>query len=180
MNIVEDTKVCPLCAETIKSAARVCPWCQSRFDWSARLDLAWFMVIVIALVACIFVVLWNGLGIKSKFSGRSFSPDRSQLSVIRTSLDSLGVGSKSGLSGFVTNQGDHPWRVRELEVRFLGAGGELLDVVHPSIKDSSFVVQPGREHAFRIDLGVLAVTNPPGGLRVRVQVAEDGNYPSQD
>lgn len=80
------------------------------------------------------------------------------------------------MTGIVTNQGEYPWRVQELEVRFLGERGNMLDVSHPDVKDV-FVVQPHQENGFRVELGGLAFTNNNVTRQVRVQVATDGDRP---
>ena len=110
--------------------------------------------------------------------GRSFAPYREQLLVERTSLER--GQSKPGfwLGGYVTNTGDYPWRVRELEVRFLQGEENLVDVHHPKIPEA-FVVQPHQEQAFRVELGRLAFTNIGIVARVRVQTATDANFPSK-
>lgn len=84
--------------------------------------------------------------------------------------------SEYWLVGFVTNRGSSSWRVQELEVRFLNPEGSLLDVAHLAVHDA-FVVQPGREQAFRVDLGRLPPAVVEAVVQVRVQSATDGNLP---
>jgi hypothetical protein len=82
------------------------------------------------------------------------------------------------LGGFITNAGDYPWRVQELEVRFMEGEGKLVDVVHPEISEK-FVVQPHQEQAFRVGVGRLVFTNNGIVARVRVEAATDGNLPAK-
>jgi hypothetical protein len=108
--------------------------------------------------------------------GRSFAPYRAQLEVARTALDFDQTEHASWLTGYVANTGNHPWRVRELEVRLLQGETGLVDVPHSRIREP-FVVQPHQERAFRVGLGRLAFTNSAIAAKVRVQTATDGNLP---
>ena len=110
--------------------------------------------------------------------GRSFAGHRNDLVVLSTSLDRAGAKADNWLTGVVTNRSEYPWRVQELEVRFLDERGHLLDVRHPEVKDL-FVVQPRQEHGFRVELNTLAFTNNNITHQVRVQMATDGTRPSK-
>ena len=166
-----------MCAETIKAAARICPHCQSR---QSRFAL-WREEVSGAVVGAIFAAFAIGVFVwlfpeEPDVSGRSFARHRDDLLVSGSSL-SLAKG-KSGfwLTGYLTNRGEHPWRVHQLEVRFLDKRSNLLDVRHPESKEL-FVVQPRRDHAFRVDLGKLVFTNSDVTPIVRVHTATDGNQP---
>jgi hypothetical protein len=173
----EPTKVCPHCAETIKAAAKVCPFCRSKQGryvlWRQELLIALpsavLIITAITVIACFFPDE-GGTG------GRSFAGHRSDLVVLNTSLDRAGTKPNFWITGIVTNQGEYPWRVLELEVRFLDEHGNLLDVRHPDLKDS-FVIQSHQETGFRVELGGLAFTNNNITHQVRVQMATDGDRP---
>jgi hypothetical protein len=176
MNGASDTKACPMCAETIKAAARKCPFCQTRQGrW-----ILWHQDLVPALGALflmgisILFVLWL-LTEEARPGGRSFARHRADLSVARVALEQSKEGPEFWISGFASNSGASPWRVHELEVRFLDEQGRFFDVRHPSVKDP-FVVAPGCEHAFRVRLGTLAWTNAAAVTQVRVQAATDGRF----
>jgi len=173
----EPTKVCPHCAETIRAAAKICPFCRSKQGryvlWRQELLIAGPATILVILA--IAAIAWfapdeEGTG------GRSFTGHRWDLVVLSTSLNRTGTKPDFWMTGIVTNQGEHPWRVQELEVRFLDERGNLLDVSHPDVKDS-FVVQSHRENGFRVELGGLAFTNNNVTHQVRVQVVTDGDRP---
>jgi hypothetical protein len=173
----EQTKVCPLCAEAIKAAAKVCPFCRSKQGryvlWRQELLIAVpaAVLIIMAIVAISFVAPdEKGVG------GRSFARHQNDLSISNTSLDRPGIQPVFWMTGIVTNRGEYPWRVCGLEVRFLDEHGNMLDVSHPAIKDS-FVVQSRQEHGFRVELGRLAFTNNFVMRQVRVQIATDGDRP---
>jgi hypothetical protein len=173
----EPTKVCRFCAETIKTAAKVCPFCRSR-QWKYAL---WRQELLIGLPAVFLfgMAIWvlvqfapeeNGVG------GRSFAGHRNELVVLNTSLDRVGAKPSNWLTGIVTNRGEYPWRVHELEVRFLDERGSLLDVSHPNVEDL-FVIQPHQEHGFRVELKWLVFTNNNITHQVFVQMATDGDRP---
>ena len=177
----EQTKVCPLCAETIKVAAKICPFCrsrQSRFTVIKGELAGAFMVIVLLglLIAANSLLFPDDSDLASE---RDFVRHRNELRVVRTTLEVVGKQMQFWLSGFVTNNGDRPWRVHELEVQFLDSQGNLLDVQHRTFNQmNAFVVQPNSEHAFRIDLYNVSSSVTGVVQKVRVESATDGrkNY----
>ena len=175
VNSDQSVKVCPLCAEPIKAAAKVCPFCrapQTRLaHWRPYLGVGFSAFVMLAFVGLACVWLFPDV---FRSEGRSFAPYRAQLVVARTSLERDQRTPGSWLSGYITNTGNYPWRVQELEVRFMEGEGNLVDVSHPEISEK-FVVQPHQEQAFRVGLGRLVFTNTGIVARVRVQAATDGN-----
>jgi hypothetical protein len=179
MDDASQTKICNLCAESIKAAATVCPFCQARQgrypvwrEQGIQLVLAVAMVLVLGWVC--FVVLPDEV----HSGGRNFARHRAELRVLRTALERVKSKPEFWLTGYVTNGGGYPWRVQELEMRTLDAQGNLLDVQHPSISDP-FVVPPGAEGAFRVKLREVVFTNNGVVHQVRVQAARDGNLPAR-
>jgi hypothetical protein len=171
------TKVCLFCAETIKVAAKVCPFCRSKQSRYAlwRQELLIGGPAIVLIIMAIGVIAWFSPDEKG-VGGRNFAGHRSDLVVLSTSLDRTGTKPDIWLMGVVTNRGEYPWRIHELEVRFLDERGNLLDVSHPKVEDL-FVVQPRQEHGFRVELNRLAFTNNNVAHQVRVQMATDGNRP---
>ena len=169
-----DTKVCPQCAETIRAQAKLCPYCRSRQNgigvWRNEIAFGIIAVVwlVLALVTSELCFSWGA-------RGRDFGPHQGDLQVIRTRMERIGRTTNFTLTGYVTNQGDYAWRVEEFEVRFVDASGRLLDAEHPDNEDD-FVVQPKQEHAFRLNLYNVTITNSDTTETARVTAARDGNY----
>ena len=176
MGEVSQTKVCPLCAETIKAQAKLCPYCQThqgRFTlWREQLGqiLAALLLLALLGLAC----FWAFPDVPA--SGRNFARHRDELRVLRPALERAKKRREFWLAGYVTNAGNFPWRVHKLELRFLDAKGNLLDVRHAALSDT-FVVSPLGEAAFHVRLGELVFTNSDVVHQVRVQAATDGNLP---
>ena len=170
-----EIKVCPHCAETIKAAAKVCPYCQSRQSrftpWAQELAGA------IGVLSCFGIIIWT---VALAFTDKKlpdyskFSRHRNELDVVRVSVERTQNGQVFWVSGCVTNKGNIPWRVHELEVRFLDSHDNLLNVTHSEC-NSPFVVQPIHEAAFRVRLGELAYTNTAPKHVVLVHTASEGN-----
>ena len=179
MDSNQSAKVCPLCAEPIKSAAKVCPFCrapQTRLaHWLPYLGLGFSALVLLAFIGLACVWLFPDA---FRSEDRSFTPYRSQLVVARTSLERDPRKPEFWLSGYITNTGNYPWRVQELEVRFMEGEGNLVDVRHAEISEK-FVVQPHHEQAFRVGLENLVFTNSSIIARVRVHAATDGNRPAK-
>jgi len=177
MTSSSDTKVCPMCAETIKAAAKVCPFCrskQARFAlWQQELPIA---ATGLALAIMTIVVLTWMAPDEDGVGGRSFSGHRNDLVLLNTTLDRVASNGDFWLTGVITNRGQYPWRVHELEVRFVDQHGNLLDARHPGVKEL-FVVQPRQEHGFRVERGAVIFTNENVSHQVRVQTATDGDRP---
>jgi hypothetical protein len=170
----EPTKVCPFCAEYIKAAAKVCPHCQSKLVRYARLrqELGIAFGALILMGTFIALIAWTAPDDERK--GRSFAGHQADLRVERVSVKSVGESAGFQITGIVTNVGNYPWRVREIEVRFQARNGELIEVQHPQINEP-FVVQPAQEAAFCLPVYRLRPKAITAALEARVQDATDGN-----
>lgn len=170
-----ETKVCPTCAEAIKAAARRCPFCQSPTRrWPLTQQELGPLVVALVLGA---LLIGSGIWLDSKFSsphGHSFHPHRAQVEVTRLALDDVGGQQRYAVMGFVTNRSTHPWRVREIELRFQSPDGTLLDARNLTLPDLP-VVRPANEAAFRVALGRLPETLAKTTLKARVYHATDGD-----
>ena len=171
--------MCPLCAEPIRAAAKVCPFCRApqtrRAHWRSYLGLVFSVILLLVSVGLACIWLFPEA---FRSEGRSFTPYRAQLVIARTSLERDQRKPEFWLSGYITNTGNYPWRVQDLEVRFMEGESRLMDVRHPEISEK-FVVQPHQEQAFQVGLGRLVFTNSGIVLKVRVHAATDGNLPAK-
>lgn len=143
-----------------------------------REELAVAVPLMFLLATLIGVSVWLER-LLSWDRGRPFAPHRQELAVESAHLEGPNHGGRYFLLGFITNSGAHPWRVERLEVRFLNPDGGLLDVLKPEVREP-FVVQPGREVAFRVELGTLPDAVRAAAFEARVQSARDGNLPPKD
>jgi hypothetical protein len=177
------TKVCPLCAETIKVAAKVCPYCRTRQTRFALLKgeiRGFFTVLAVLVVGGLILDRVFFLDKSEQKANLAFVQHKHDLTVGHTEWVAAEKENAYWLTGFVTNQGAFSWRVHELEVRIMDAQTNMLDVQHVELgKDENFVIQPGQDHAFKIQFETpLLDTN--SSLAVYVKRATDGrkNYDS--
>jgi hypothetical protein len=169
-----ESKVCPLCAETIKATAKICPHCQSKLAHGARWrqELTGFVAAILVLAGFVAAIAWSVPD--DSAAGRSFAGHSGDLQVINLTLKPRKTAPIVDVSGVVTNRGDYPWRVRELELRFAGPSGNLVEVQHPQVLEP-FVVQPGQAAPFFIPLYRVPAEAINAKVDSRVQWATDGN-----
>jgi hypothetical protein len=176
------TKVCPLCAETIKVAAKVCPYCRTRQTRFALLkgELRGLLTVLIVLILGGLILDRVFLNKSEQQASYAFVLHKHDLSVGHTEWAAAEKENAYWLTGFVTNQGAYSWRVHELEVRVMDPQTNMIDVQHVEFgKNENFLIQPGQEHAFKIQFETpLLDTN--SSLAVYVKRATDGrkNYDS--
>src|ERR1700690_2017545 len=111
MSDISESRTCPLCAETIKAAAMVCPFCrahQSRFAlWREQYIHVIGALVMMALLGLVCYWVFHD-DFASK--GQSFTRHRSDLRVLRSSLERGKKKPEFWLTGYVTNSGSYPWR----------------------------------------------------------------------
>ena len=173
MSEAEQTKTCPACAEVIKAAAKICPHCRTKQVRFALLRLEAGIAFVVLVLLVEWIVMAVIIAPVGAGEGRSFVGHQSELKIERVSLEATGKLVSFHVSGVVTNAGRYPWRIRQLEVRFVGPQGELVEVRHHDM-DEPFVVQPAHEAAFRFPVERLIAEVVTAKLEARVQNATDG------
>lgn len=164
-----ETKVCPMCAETIKAAAKVCPHCrkiQMRWLFITRYD--W---LVLAAVALFIGTLF--LFIKLVSGGRSFSSSRDKITVLDSQLAvDAGIGyTNVVVSGVLTNSSDYAWQLGEFEVRFLDGSGKIVDVRKGFDR---FTVLPRSDHSFHLTLFSGSIPEH-ASRKIMIRSAKDPN-----
>jgi hypothetical protein len=155
------TKVCPLCAETIKAAARVCPYCrksQKRFLFINRFD-------VLAIVTGLVFIATIGLIVDYFDNGRSFSSSRNKIAVLNSQL---AVARNVVMTGVLTNKSEFAWRNFEFEVRYLDGSGKLVDVDTGS---DDFVVLSHGDHSFHLNFSPRRTIPEHASYQVTVRSA---------
>ena len=143
----EQTKVCPLCAETIKAAAKVCPHChkiQKRWLFITQYDL-------LGIVTLLLVVGTVWILVKLFAEGRSFSSSRDKITVLSSQLavDANSDDTNVVVSGILTNASNYAWNTKEFEVRFYDSSGKIVDT---GSGEDGFTVLPHSDHSFQITL----------------------------
>lgn len=141
------TKVCPLCAETIKAAAKICPHCRkaqnrwlffvSRFDFFAVCAM-----IVLPGLVWLLVQLLTPI--------KSFARYQNQIQILSSTFSVHRSSDSTNLvvDGTLTNESDYAWRVGEFEVRYFGKDGQVADVLHG---EDNFEVLPHAEHTYHFE-----------------------------
>jgi hypothetical protein len=147
---VEDqqTKICPVCAETVKAVAKKCPFCRADLRSSViRIDPApWFSWVFMLLFFCGALIVFYRVA----YPGRDFSLCRNQIVVSSSSMQfSAGErGRYVTTVGTINNESDYGWKEVQLEVRYFNRNAKLIDVgvqIFPDI-----IIQPHSESAFRV------------------------------
>ena len=165
----EQTKVCPLCAETIKAAAKVCPHCrksQRRWVFMTRYD---FTAIVFALLLPVTFYIFC----KIFYNGRDFALDRDKIKVLdfHFAVDKNRYETNVVMSGVLTNESEYSWDIAHLEVRYLNNSGKVFDVDHS--EDGGFTVMPHSDHSFQLTLYERKVVPQYSDCEVKVVSARD-------
>jgi hypothetical protein len=153
MSNTAESKICPLCAETIKATAKVCPHCrhfQKIWSFSNPNIVGLFYVIL-------FATLFTGVGLfmENLFRPKhDFSPSRDRIGVQKSQMSFRG-GETNNLIvtavGVITNGGDASWKDVGLEVQFYDSFGNLIDVISHTGEYSRWAILKHAEAAFKLE-----------------------------
>jgi hypothetical protein len=145
----ESTKVCPHCAETIKAAAKVCPFCQNIQNfWRNLVGDAARTIYAMGLA-----ILCFGTAVYLLVSERNFSDYHEQVVVLDTRMAEEVTNENTNVIvfGTLTNRSAYAWDRVGFEVRFFDKGGTLT-AVNSTVASENFTLLPHSEHAFRLTL----------------------------
>ena len=168
----EQTKVCPLCAETIKAAAKVCPHCrrpQNRWFFISEHDAMALCALVVLIISVISVVRFFGFG-------RQYSPVRHKLTVLNTAfgVEATSEHTNVVVSGIVTNESDYTWQLMGFQVRFLDSGGKTFEVGNGSY--AYCVIPSHTESSFKLDLYSLQKIPQFSSVKAAVTEAKEPGF----
>jgi len=135
----EEIKVCRACAETIKAAARLCPFCQTRQFGFPFWHLVGTVPVVIVGIVCLATANWL-LSDAGKEKCDSFGLHRHELVIRGTRAEQARQTPESWMRSLGTNEFKRQWSVHQIEVRFLDPQGSPLDNRLPDSPD--YGVQP--------------------------------------
>jgi hypothetical protein len=149
----EQIKICPLCAESIKSAAKVCPHCR---HWQKRWSLQnpqigitlWTLVSIACLIG--FGTLYDrAFGPKEQFATY-----RNEIGVVDSQFSQRISRSNLWITvvGTLTNYSDVGWKDVGVEAQFFDKSGKLIDAITVNADDYRGVtVLPHGEAAFKVE-----------------------------
>jgi uncharacterized ubiquitin-like protein YukD len=177
---IEQTRVCPHCAETIKAAAKVCPHCrfwQPKTKWSLRNPQFLQSVSSVICAAAIFGAIIGLVYFLQHLIGpkRDFTPYQSQIKVVSSEASFRVVFSNLTVSvvGVVTNQSDFSWKQVALEAQLFGTDDKLIDVIQADGDYRGIVVLPHTEAGFKIEGKAIKKESEYASHQVFVRTAKD-------
>jgi hypothetical protein len=168
MNETAETKICPLCAEKIKAAAKVCPYCrksQRRWVFVTCYDVMAIFVALCSLGVFIFILA-------SFRMGRTYAPARDHIEILNSqfAVESNETSTNLIISGVISNGSTYAWSVGELETRFFDKEGKITDAT----TDSVFItILPHSEQAFRTEAYEMSKIPEYASYKIRVTSVRD-------
>jgi len=175
----EQTKVCPLCAETIKAAAKVCPHCHYwQKKWSLRNPRTMQSTSAILMA----IVMFGGIvGLGYFFEHllgpkRDFAQYQDDVRVVNSETNFRTVESNLLVSvvGVLTNQSDFGWKHVGVEAQFFDGNSNLIDVIEAQGEYySGLEILPRSEASFKIEGHATHKEQDYKSTKVFVRTGED-------
>lgn len=174
----EQTKICPLCAETIKAAAKVCPHCRYwQKKWSFQNPQTTQTIgAILAAILIIGAIMGVGMFFDHLIGPkRDFAPYRDQITVINSTLGFRMSGSNLMVSvvGVVTNQSQFGWKNLGLEAQLFDKDQRLIDVIPANGDYGGVAVLPCSTAGFKIESKATKKESDYASDKVYVRVAKD-------
>ena len=168
-------KQCPFCAETIPSAAKICPRCRRWLTWcSLRHPFIFFGLHVVLYCYLGFLFL-------TKFQN-AFNPTpyyteyHHSLQLLESRMNWVNGenGARIYVTGILTNQSPFAWKDIELECRFYNTNGTMIDAANAR---AFLTIQANDDSAFRAPVTPIHSTNEYASFKVFVSTARNANGP---
>ena len=169
----EQTKICPLCAEIIKVAAKVCPRCRSRLQPTKNALVVWLQLLAIVILFYGPMLLAARWVRDSKLPGQSFEPSREKIAVFDTTMHYSQSDKTNIIStvGYLRNDSSNSWQALQLEVQYFDSGGKLVDTKTETLQYQELPM--GMTEAFRIRAAAAAAESSYVSNKVFVRMAKD-------
>ena len=171
----ESSRTCPFCAEPIKPAAKVCPWCRQWLTLrSIRNPTISVLLHGVPMIAIWIVVSLAGLNAFERIQNPkpNYTDFPHALHVTESRMN--WAATKNGLviymTGILTNQSPVSWKDVEFECRFYDANGVMVDAAHPH---SFLTMQPNDDTAFRAAVTPVCATNDYNSFKLSVNTARN-------
>lgn len=148
MNENVETKPCAFCAEPIRVAARICPYCRSlQPRWRLKKQIeAWGTLAIMLIMACgLIYFLGSTFG-----PGRDFERFQNQITIISPEMhfSQMTNGNFISTIGQIRNGSPYAWKDLQLEVQYFDKDGRMIDT---RTEDRYMEIIPaGATQAFRI------------------------------
>ena len=170
-----ETKVCKMCAETIKMAAVVCPHCR-------RVQTTWKIfspnLTAMAMLITIGIYLFAGFLLINKIVGqRNFERYKNQIAILESTVSQrvTSNGVFVVITGTLTNGSDYSLKRMSIEGQLFGVDGRLIDPI-PTKSDvfsDDAVVAAHSVAAFKIESRTSRAFSDYANHKANVQWAVD-------
>ena len=171
----ESTRICPFCAEPIKTAAKLCPHCRQWLTMrSMRNPVVSAWVVGVPMIAIFIVVGTASLNALDRMLNPKpyYTAFPQALRVLESRMNWAQTkdGLRIYLTGILTNQCPVAWTEVELECRFYDRNGVMVDAAHAR---PFFTIQPNDDTAFRAVVTPARETNDYHSFKLSVTTARN-------
>jgi hypothetical protein len=162
---LEPTKPCKVCAEKIKSAARICIHCSSYQDWRADLNIS-------STVLSLLVALVSVLTVAAPVMINALTPKNSKLAV------SFQGANNQNMDILVSNGGSRPGTIR-LPVSLAIAttkGSATIPLTFSGVISPAALLDPGKSQLLIFNIQDRRISGADATVTVPVLNNFDGDY----
>ncbi len=170
----QTTKACPFCAETVSSAAKVCPRCRQWLSlWSLRNPVVGVCLMMISTMTFFFVMGEALIKTITRFSPPPYYEEfPNALQVLQSRMNWIETkdGPRIYLTGILTNQSPITWHGVEFECRFFDTNGAMVDAASAH---GSVTMRPNDDSAFRASVAPSGASNDYRSFKIMVSTARN-------